>query len=113
MFGLTRDILQTDVELRLRRAGIGVGPSNEGFLYVNVSTRRSPNSEVIAFHIEVQFHQEVVLDRDSKTRISAPTWDTGGTGIVGRLSVKDYVRKVLADEVDKFINAYLEQNPRK
>ena len=109
--GLTRSQLRTDVELRLRRAGVTVGPTLTGHLYVNVDTVKSDNGQTYAYNILVQYMQPVVLARDPKASIFATTWETGGVHMVAANRLRE-VRRFVADYVDQFINAYLEQNPK-
>jgi len=115
--GLRMDQLQNDVELRLRKAGIVVTPSAEppaeAVLYVNVSTHKSLNLYAIDF--SVNLGQAVMLVRDLKmsTSIIAATWHRGAVGLADRDNLRTYVRDGLADLVDEFINAYLEQNPKR
>ena len=107
--GLTRPQLQTDVEGRLRRSGITVGPTLVGHLYVNVDTVKSDDGQAYAYNVVVQFVQQVRLVRDPTLFIFAPTWETGGVGMIaaGRLGE---IRGAVNAFVDQFINAYREQN---
>ena len=109
--GFTRSQLRTDVELRLRQAGITVGPTLTGHLYVNVDTVKSDNGQTYAYNILVQYMQPVVLARDPKASIFATTWETGGVHMVAANRLRE-VRRSVANYVDHFINAYLEQNPK-
>ncbi|MFI5342136.1 MAG: hypothetical protein ACHQ7N_20150 [Candidatus Methylomirabilales bacterium] len=112
--GLTRDQLQTDVELRLRKAGINVTSSyantRESFLYLNVNTYKEPVG-LYAFNISLEFHQGVILTRNRNVSLPASTWYVGTVGIVSAERLRE-VRDTVADKVDQFINAYLEQNPK-
>ncbi len=110
--GLTKSLLQTEVEARLRQAGIEVKPSGDPYLYVAIDTRKS-KSGVYTYMVRVQFCQAVTLWRDpTSIRYGAITWDVGGFGQLPSPRLQE-VRSDLADYVDKFINAYLEQNPKK
>ena len=110
--GLTRSQLQTDVEERLRRAGITVGPTLTGHLYVNVDTVKGEHGQAYAYNVSVQYVQQVVLPRDPKAPIFAPTWDTGGVGLISTNRLRE-VRQDVANYVDQFIKAHLEQNPKR
>jgi len=110
--GLTRSQLQTDVEERLRRAGITVGPTLTGHLYVNVDTVKGDHGQAYAYNVSVQYVQQVALPRDPKAPIFAPTWDTGGVGMIAAARLRE-VRQDVANYVDQFIKAYLEQNPKR
>jgi len=109
--GLTRSQLQTDVELRLRQAGITVGPTLTGHLYVNVDTMKSNHGQTYAYNVVVQYMQQVVLARDPKTSIFTPTWETGGVSMIAASRLHE-VRQDVANYVDQFIKAHLEQNPK-
>jgi hypothetical protein len=69
--GLTRNQIQTDVDLRLRKAGIRVLTRQERqsmpghpWLYVRVSTRKSTHVELYGVSIGVELNQSVYLARD-------------------------------------------------
>jgi hypothetical protein len=109
--GLTRAQLQTDVELRLRQAGIPVGPTLTGHLYVNVDTATSDHGQTYAYNVVVQYLQQVVLARDPKAPIFATTWETGGVSMIAASRLRE-VRQDVANYVDQFIHAYREQNPK-
>jgi hypothetical protein len=120
--GLTRQKLQTDVELRLRQHGIRVLSEKELFttpgmpyLYVDVAfyihSEIPLNSEYI---ISVKLKQRVFLARDLTKSCTASTWDKGGTlGIVGLDKVETTIRENVKDLVDEFINDYLAANPKR
>ncbi|MBI4628075.1 MAG: hypothetical protein HY729_05150 [Candidatus Rokubacteria bacterium] len=117
--GLARATLQTDVELKLRQAGIAVLSTTEmlaapGYphLYLNVATgapRTAPGLYV--YSIQLSLKQQVVVVRNTAVSL-ASTWSTTAKfGTVGadRLSS---VRESVRDQVDKFINAWLSVNPK-
>jgi hypothetical protein len=119
--GLTKSQLRTDVELKLRQAGLRVLSPEESlkepgspYLYVNLNTAKS---EVLyafatyAYALQVALKQEVTLTRDPDIRGSATTWDTGVLGTVGAANLPD-LRKTLSDVLDRFINDYLAANPK-
>jgi hypothetical protein len=110
--GLTKDQLQTDVEVRLRKAGIKVTSSEieEAYLYLNVFTVKDSSGQYV-YHIRLEFNQEVILKRNRNVSLPAPTWSLDLGGIVGAQKLHE-VRDDVADMVDRFINAYLEQNPK-
>jgi hypothetical protein len=109
--GLTRNQLQTDVEQRLRQAGITVDNQAPGFLAIFVNTLKV-ESGFYVYAIRVQFKQTVRIERNSKIAVLASTWEAPSVvGTVGTRALRD-VRGSVRDRVDEFINAYLEQNPR-
>ncbi len=116
--GLAKSTLQTDVELKLRQAGICVLGENERFavpgsplLYLRVSTLLGEGLYV--FDIILELNQMVRLVRNPSITLLTRTWAaTGKFGLVGKnkLSTK---REDVRDQVDQFINAYLAANPKK
>jgi hypothetical protein len=111
--GLTRKQLGPEVEHRLRKAGINVTPTarNSAIVYINVSTSKSGKG-LYAYSIRVELLQRVHLGRAPE--ISLPlgtTWYVGSFGTV-RASNLPHLRAKVGELVDKFIHAYLEQNPK-
>ncbi len=109
--GLTRSLLLADVASRLRQAGIPVGSTLTGHLYVNVDTVKSGDGQTYAYNISIQYMQQVVLARDPKAPVFATTWETGGVGMIGTQRLPEVRREVLT-YVDQFIEAYREQSPK-
>ncbi len=116
--GLTDDMVQTDVEVKLRLAGIKVltdsdllktpgGPS----LYVNLNVLTSRSGQC-AFSSRVELQQGASLVRNGEVLPAAVTWSTGGVGMVGRSSAVEFIRNDVKDHVDEFVNAYLSVNPK-
>jgi hypothetical protein len=114
--GLTTTQVQTDVELKLRLAGLNVLPYKEILetpgsptLYVYPHVLKSSYNFYI-YNIELALFQNVYLERDNKFSTTSPTWSVGYLGITSEL---DYIRSKIKDQVDGFINAYLSVNPKK
>jgi hypothetical protein len=115
--GLTKAQITTDVELRLRKAGLKVLTKNEmlkapgtPFLCVNVNTFIRAGSALCAYHVSVILNESVLLARGVTT--VGGIWNTGGVGTVGVDKITQ-IRGAVGDEVDKFINDYLAANPEK
>jgi hypothetical protein len=114
--GLTRLQIQTDVEIKLRRAGIKLTGAEKyspesyySYLYIRVSSFQHPDMpKVFAFHIEATLNQSVILERNKSKSIGA-TWKKDLTGIVGSDNVRQ-VRDHISDVIDLFINNYLKAN---
>ena len=114
--------MRTDVELRLRQAGIRVLTFDERdsspggpFLYVNITTKfgDGPSAGVVGFSIDVELRQAVRLDRDPDIWLpGAMTWEIGSTGFMGEARLRT-LRESLGDLVDMFINAYYAANPER
>ena len=120
--GLSKQAIQTDVELRLRQAGIKVIPFDEGAkssveggstLYVVVNCLKMRDLPVYAYSIDVELEDVVKLTREPHTTVfSAITWDRGSVGSVGALHI-DSIRCTVKDMTDAFLNDYLKANPKK
>ena len=125
--GLTRSTLQTDVEVKLRQAGIRVLGLTDmvdtelaialgsPFLYLRVVAGRVDEFPLYAVSISLELSQQVMLNR--KTTIGprilvAPTWRTSWVGVVGTKMLHQ-VRESVRDQVDQFVNAYLAANPKR
>ncbi len=114
--GLTRSTIQTDVELKLRQAGIPLlsradRPPGSPYLYVNVNTYQS-RVGLYAFSVQAGLVQFVILERNRNITSQATTWEaTGSVGAVGSEKLSE-VRNAVRDMVDEFINAYLAVNPK-
>jgi hypothetical protein len=115
--GLTKNQIQTDTELKLKLSGINVltgeefiKASGHPFLYVdvNISMLKTQITRYL-FYIRVELNQEVTLVRKPGTKVSAVTWSAGGWGIDFS---SDNIRQTVKTQVDKFIDAYLAENPK-
>jgi hypothetical protein len=110
--------MQTDVELRLRKAGIRVVPFSDvsqlpgqPFLWISVLALKNPIG-VSVYSVNVELWQDVTLKRSPTTNVSAATYV-----VEPRLVVVDsrnirQLREDLSDCVDTFINDYLAMNPK-
>lgn len=112
--GFSESTFRTDVELKLRMAGIRVLSDEEQFqtpgmpwLYLSVSGLHDQPGELDAFTIQLQLFQVVLLERNGE-RTGAVTW---GTSVVGRGRLPS-IRNAVKDRVDEFINVWLSVNPR-
>jgi len=111
--GLTRDQLQTDVEVRLRKAGIKVASSRLfPVLHLFVKELKRSASEKCVYALRLELLQEITLVRNRSVSFLAATWDFSYLGEVGADKFSRTVRDNVADMVDQFINAYLEYNPK-
>ncbi len=110
--GLTRQTLQTDVELLLRKYGIEVDKSNMfNCLYINVAVLPS-DLGFVAYSITVEFCDAVIPVRNPTIRIiDAIVWKTGSVGLATKKNIRD-IREGVEDDVKKFINDYLAANPK-
>lgn len=120
--------LQTDVELRLRTAGIKVFASSEADRNAGRPTLRvfvmarplesSDQTEILAFakFLFIELHEVAELSKDRSSNISirnATTWRTSfRTGLSKPGALATDIRKNVADLVDEFLNAYLGANQK-
>ena len=117
--GLSVPDIQTAVELRLRLAGMKIVTARESFslpgspyLYVQVSTvGKVPGA--IAYNVDLYFQQDVILERNTNSKIfGASTWSAGTIGTAGSAVASDAIKQLLAKLTDEFLNAYLTVNPK-
>jgi len=119
-YGLTREVFQTDTELRLRQCGIKVIPFNESSpldacLYINVNTVIEDTLPAVFFavNVNVEVQQAAMLFRNPKIWTNAVTWHRSSTMFCGVNKLRSGVRESVQDKVDEFINDYLKANPKK
>src|SRR6266446_4569440 len=107
--GLTSQQLQTDVELRLRKAGIPVLTDQERrkipgqpwlYVTVNVFLDSDELAGLVVFDIDVTLYQWASLDADASSAIVA-TWATAYFGRVGVRHLHT-LREEVRDQVDRF-----------
>lgn len=123
-FNVTAIQIQSDVEAKLRMAGIKVLSKEENekiqvfrkpYLYIRINSYKPPGGrEVVAFNMEVALKQQVVLSGDHKAfgkPFYAPTWYTSVIGIVGWKNIST-IRESANSLTDQFIEAYLSMNPK-
>lgn len=111
--GLTKAQIQTDVEIKLRRAGFKVKGEKELFtpyilLVIRVGSNKNRNG-IFALDIRTSLFQKVFLERKKSISVLSTTWEVENIGTVGEENVKD-VRNLISDQVDKFINDWLKAN---
>lgn len=116
--GLDSAQLKTEVELRIRNAGIKVfdKPSDAdnnslASLDININTLKDDGG-LYAFSIQVSLIELVRLGRTVPKLSQAQTWHSDSVGIVGRINMATSIRQYVSDKADEFINAYLAQNPK-
>jgi len=115
---LTEKQIQTDVELKLREAGIQVVSKEESFkipgrpyLYVSLNALHDSTRLFFAYTIYISINQEVYLERNPEIRVRAYTWDETIMGLIGEDKV-GRIRDKIKDSVDGFIKDYLSVNPK-
>lgn len=110
--GLSEDAIQTDVELKLRLAGIAVATQEETvdlpgrpFLYVEVNA----TDPIGAASINVSLIQDTVLARNGQMAPALVTWQTG-TLLANPTA--QLIRDQIKNRLDTFVDAWLSVNPQ-
>ena len=119
--GLSTLHIQTNVELRLRQAGIKVFEMterkdiiNRSHLSVNITCVKQGEEPVYAFSVNVELGDTVTLHRDPQVVVFyATTWKREEVGIVGSIKLVDSIRNIVDHITDAFLNDYLKANPKK
>ena len=121
--GLEEGQILTDVEVRLRQAGVPVLTKQQSFdsagssiLDIDVHAVKATAEGVAgfyAYHVHIELSQEVRLVRKSSLKVHATTWSAGSTvGVVAADRLRSG-RDIVRDQTDQFINAYLAANPKR
>jgi hypothetical protein len=115
--GITPDRVQTDIELRLRRAGISLSDKAEPQLQVHILLLCPDTVRDCAVGLSLDFYDFVLLTRKKGEQESTLVhdvllWRRGGILHVGRSLAQGSIRRDLADYADEFINDYLAANPK-
>src|SRR5437660_9894058 len=121
--GLTKSQIQTDIEIRLRKAGIRVLTLDETkelprrpVLFVALlASQNEPltkllGEHVYSFSIQVDFKQTATLYRSTENKVFlVTTWSDSAVGMTSKRNIRT-IREDIGDYVDKFINDYLAAN---
>lgn len=105
--GVSKKQLQTDIELKLRLAGIKVLTREEALdtigvplLYVNINTTTGGQPYGVSFKVEVL--QEASLVRDPTIKQSMTTWSIDSVRLAGSNQLNYYIRSHVKDLMDIF-----------
>ena len=116
--GLTRQDIQRDVELQLRKGGAVVLTREQAMdnpnaprLRVQIMASKQRNSPYYNYCAILNFGQGAVLSRDASLTVDAITWNKAGMGMLKKKELVG-MRKVISEIVDDFLNAYLAENPK-
>ncbi len=103
--------LQSQVEDRLERAGIRIGPGTASYLIVKVASIEPVKDLLCGFTVLVELQQVVLLVRDTRIMTFGMTWQHAGLGVAAPARFPESLQRMLAELVDEFIAAYRDQNP--
>jgi hypothetical protein len=113
--GLTKNLIQKEVESRLRRADIPVLTREEAYdtpgkpyLYLSLTTHNT-GIDLYSYSVTIEFNQDVSLIREPSIRTSATTWIANVVGIVGARNFPAVTEDV-TELADKFIRDYVAAN---
>lgn len=116
--GLTKKQLQTDIETKLKSAGIKLLTSDEWLkvpgkpvLYINVNTHEY-EKYWYAYDIKVEARQIVSMEANPSVKTLASTWSINMTGIAN-IGTLNSIRNNLGSLVDRFVDAYKTANGKK
>ncbi len=113
----TVDLIRTDIEVELRKAGIRVvdrsqldDSSGRPYLFLVVSTLKG-TLNTYTYSMELRFHQNASLTRNPDVTMSVSTWNRSviGSERGNRLPL---LREKIKEMLMPFINEYLAANPR-
>jgi len=120
--GITRELLKTEVEPKLRLAGLIIHSREEYLkdsttvqqLYVNLNILRIIFGDIIIypFNIRIALSETVYIERDF-TRSTAIRWNEASVGATTKENSLKLIREQLKILLDKFLNDYLAVNPKK
>ena len=109
--------LKTDIELRLREAGLAILPPSAApgsqVLFAQVSLTPG-ESGLVAYSVHMTFGEAVRLMRVPTVLTFGTTWE--GPRVLGYASaehVGEQVRRAVNDQLNSFLNAWLAVNPKK
>ena len=121
--GLSESQVRTDVELKLRRNGFKVLPEQDysGDILapvlkviinsIPVRDQYTNTTAGLAASVGVSLSQYVNLVRNENI-VMAATWADGSIIVSNTQGYPQYVRRVVSDLVDAFLNDYLAANPK-
>jgi hypothetical protein len=117
--GLTKKDVQSDVETRLRQAGIKIYPDFRPpamtALYVNIHVLNPPTARnVVVYSINTMLFENSYLKRDAGSvgdlkEVRAADWTRAMVGILPTANIRD-IRKKLDEELSKFFADYFAMN---
>ncbi len=115
--GLSKEAIQTAVELILRSSGIKILTTDKpvesippASLTVRLGTVKGPN--LYSYCVEVNLAQEVALSRQPGHTMIATTWRKGIGGMIGQEMLVSVIGNAIEPAIKDFANDFLTVNPR-
>jgi hypothetical protein len=119
---LSKEELQTEIEGKLKQAGVTVDKNATSCLYLNVRVLQALGRQAIrrkekpiplyAVDLRLEFLQTVALTRDPTVKTYAPTWSTANMATVAADDVGKTALEITTSLVDQFVTAYKSVNPQ-
>ncbi len=109
---LPTSTLQTEIELRLRLAGLEVKAGRDSHLHICVQPLPLQTNDHCVYSVKVELNQAASLTRDSTIFFPMRTWHTELIGVVEAKKMNEAIQDAVSDLMDQFVNAYLSVNPR-
>jgi serine/threonine protein kinase len=103
---------QTDVELKMRVAGIEVRPGLDPRLHISVQPLKLEGLSHYLYSVKAELNQAASLVRDAAIFLPVRTWHSELVGIVETDKLNQVIRDAVSDLADEFVNAYLSVNPK-
>ena len=109
---LPTSTLQTEVELRLRLAGLEVKAGRDSHLRIFVQSLQLQTTDHCIYLVKVDLNQAASLTRDSTIFLPMRTWHAELIGVVETKKLNQAIQDAVSDLMDQFVNAYLSVNPK-
>ncbi len=109
---LPTSTLQTEVELKLRLAGLEVKAGRDSHLHIRVQPLQLQTTDHRVYSVKVELNQAASLTRDSTIFLPMRSWHTELIGFVEAKKLNEAIQHAVSDLMDQFVNAYLSVNPR-
>jgi hypothetical protein len=119
---LSKEELQTDIEGKLKQAGLAIDKNGTTCLYLNVRVLQAIGRQAIrrkekpiplyAVDVRLEFLQTVALTRDPAAKTYAPTWSTANMATVASDDLSKTTLEITNSLVDQFLTAYKSVNPQ-
>ncbi len=119
---LSKEELQTEIEGKLKQAGIAIDKSGTTCLYLNVRVLQAIGRQAIrrkekpiplyAVDLRLELLQTVALTRDPAVKTYASTWSTANMATVASDDLSKAALEITTSLVNQFVTAYRSLNPQ-
>jgi hypothetical protein len=119
---VSKEELQTEIEGKLKQAGIAIDKNGTACLYLNVRVLQAIGRQAIrrkekpiplyAVDLRLEFLQTVALTRDAAVKTYTPTWSAANMATVASDDLGKTTSEIANSLVDQFVTAYKSVNPQ-